>query len=60
MGGNATTSISFCMANVGANLLDIELYEYIHKIYNVRKGPIVLPTPMANIINGGNIRQVNI
>jgi len=53
MGGNATTSISFCMANVGANLLDIELYKYIHKIYNVRKGPIVLPTPMANIINGG-------
>lgn len=56
LGGNTTTAISFCMANVGANVLQIPMYEYFHKIYNVRHSPISkynLPTPLVNIINGG-------
>jgi enolase len=56
IGGNTTTAVSFCMADVGANMLQIPLYEYFHKIYNVRTTPICkedLPTPLVNIINGG-------
>ena len=56
LGGNTTTAISFCMANVGANVLQLPMYEYFHKIYNVRTTPISkqdLPTPFVNIINGG-------
>ena len=56
VGGNTTTAVSFCMADVGANMLQLPLYEYFHKIYNVRKTPICkedLPTPLVNIINGG-------
>ena len=56
IGGNTTTAVSFCMADVGANMLQIPMYEYFHKIYNVRTTPICkedLPTPLVNIINGG-------
>ena len=56
LGGNTTTAVSFCMADVGANMLQIPLYEYFHKIYQIRKTDISvndLPTPLVNIINGG-------
>lgn len=56
LGGNTTTALSFCMADVGANLLKIPLYEYFDKIYKTRHEPIdvhYLPTPLVNIINGG-------
>ena len=56
LGGNTTTAISFCMANVGANILQIPMYEYFHQTYQVRNTPIStanLPTPLVNIINGG-------
>lgn len=50
-GGNVCTAISFCMMNVGANLLGIEMHEYISQIYEF--SGFKLPTIMANIINGG-------
>ena len=52
LGGNVITAVSFCMMNAGANLLDMEMYEYISKIYGFDKY-LNLPTVMANIINGG-------
>jgi len=53
IGGNAITAISFCMMNAGANLLDLEMYEYISKIYGFNTDYTALPTIMSNIINGG-------
>ena len=56
LGGNTTTAVSFCMADVGANILNMHLYEYFHHIYRVRETDISvnnLPTPLVNIINGG-------
>ena len=34
LGGNTITASSFCFADVGANLLEMELYEYFSYIYN--------------------------
>ena len=62
IGGNATTAVSFCMMNVGANLLEMEMYDYISTIYGFPSNksstsPIGLPTIMSNIINGGKHGQ---
>lgn len=53
IGGNATTAMSFCMADVAANLSNQELYEYIGHHYANGKNTFSLPTPLVNIINGG-------
>lgn len=52
IGGNTTTAVSFCLADAGAHLYNMELYEYISHIYGI---PVnrSLPTPFVNIINGG-------
>lgn len=52
LGGNLTTAVSFCLANVSARLEDKELFEFFKETYN-KKGMITLPTPFVNIINGG-------
>jgi enolase len=51
-GGNTSTALSFCMLNTAANLLDMEIYDYISENYHTTKGKD-LPTPLVNIINGG-------
>ena len=55
LGGNTTTSVSFCLADVGAKMAGRELHEHISKTYmNTAKNNIKqLPTPLVNIINGG-------
>jgi enolase len=53
LGGNTTTAVSFCLADVGSKMLGIELFEYISKIYSKGKINKILPVPMVNIINGG-------
>lgn len=63
LGGNTTTAVSFCLGNVGANIMGVELFEYFALIYNKEKmanmnykqfvSSIHIPTPMVNIINGG-------
>jgi enolase len=50
--------VSFCLADVGANIMDLELFEYLASIYSSEKisninNTHILPTPMVNIINGG-------
>lgn len=59
IGGNSTTAISLCMMNVGANLLGIEMFEYIRSVYGTGQGTGqgTGPTIMANIINGGKHGQ---
>ena len=47
VGGNATTAVSFAVAQAAAALSNQELYEYIGKDH------AKLPVPMFNIINGG-------
>lgn len=51
-GGNTSTALSFCMMNTAANLLDMEMYQYISEHYGFTIGSD-LPTPLVNIINGG-------
>ena len=53
IGGNTTTAVSFCMADVAAKLSNQELYEYIGHHYCNGKTMFSLPTPLVNIINGG-------
>ena len=52
LGGNTTTAVSFCIADTASKLLNIELFEYIAKMYKF-DNKYQLPTPFVNIINGG-------
>jgi len=53
IGGNAVTAMSFCMADVAANLAKKELYEYLAETQKTIISSDTLPTPLVNIINGG-------
>ncbi|OHT07341.1 enolase family protein [Tritrichomonas foetus] len=56
VGGNATTATSFALAEAGAEMSEIQLFEYLAKQYygeeNVPE-KFRLPTPFFNILNGG-------
>jgi enolase len=52
LGGNTTTAISFCIADVASKLKNIEMYQYISQLYNDNKTSVHI-TPFVNIINGG-------
>lgn len=51
VGGNTTTAVSFCMADVAAKSNNIEMFKYIQQHYGFSK--CVSPTPFVNVINGG-------
>ena len=51
-GGNTTTAASFLFADVGSNLCEKPLYEYLANIYGYDNN-FTLPIPMVNILNGG-------
>jgi enolase len=55
LGGNTTTAVSFCMADVAAKSEGLEMFEYIQKHYGFtsKTSTSSLPTPLVNIINGG-------
>ena len=54
LGGNTTTAVSFCMADVASKSEDLEMFEYIKKHYGFNfELSKSLPTPFVNIINGG-------
>lgn len=53
LGGNTTTAVSFCMADVAAKSEGLEMFEYIQKHYGFTSKSSSLPTPLVNIINGG-------
>ena len=56
VGGNACTATSFALAETGAELEGLQLFEYLARQYygaeNVPK-KFKLPTPFFNILNGG-------
>lgn len=52
LGGNTTTAVSFCIADTASKLNNIEMYQYISKIYNNNQTSTSI-TPFVNIINGG-------
>jgi enolase len=56
IGGNATTATSFALAEAGASLEGVQLFEYFARNYygaeNVPK-KFKLPSPFFNILNGG-------
>ena len=51
LGANAILGVSLAFARAAAMSQDMELYEYLAKIYD--NGDLVLPRPMMNILNGG-------
>ncbi len=51
LGANAILGASMAITVAGANASKIPLWKYIGKLHNNKK--FVLPTPMANIVNGG-------
>lgn len=59
LGANAILSVSLAVARATAKTLGLEFYQYINKINqgilgnNNKEFSFVLPTPMANILNGG-------
>ena len=53
LGGNTTTAVSFCIADVCSKTQGIELFEYISNTYKLSNDFSSLPTPFVNIINGG-------
>ena len=54
LGGNTTTAVSFCMADVASKAEGLEMFEYINKHYGFNfEFSKSLPTPFVNIINGG-------
>jgi len=55
LGANAILGTSLAVANLAANSLDMEIYEYIGGI-NVKR----LPVPMMNILNGGKHSDNNL
>jgi enolase len=55
LGANAILGVSMAVARAAANLLGVELYQYLGG-FNARQ----LPVPMMNIINGGSHADNNV
>ncbi len=52
LGANSLLSVSLAVAKVAALSMDLPLYEYLKSIYH-SPNPLVFPTPLFNILNGG-------
>jgi len=52
LGGNTTTAYSFCFLEALSNYYDLEKFKYIQGVANNKK-PLFIPTPFANVLNGG-------
>jgi enolase len=52
LGANAILGVSMAFARAVAESEEIPLYKYFNKIAKT-KNPVILPTPMMNIFNGG-------
>ncbi|RLL46605.1 phosphopyruvate hydratase [Oceanobacillus piezotolerans] len=55
LGANAILGVSMAVAHAAANLLDVPLYNYLGG-FNAK----TLPTPMMNIVNGGEHADNNV
>lgn len=53
MGANAILGVSLAVAKAGAAKRGVPLYEHFAKLAG-NKGPLVMPVPSFNVINGGS------
>ena len=63
LGANAILGVSLAVLDAGSQALELPLYQYINKVFNDINGekPIMqMPSPMLNIINGGEHADNNI
>jgi enolase len=64
LGANAILSVSLACARAGALALDLELYEYINRTYELDPPAdgksYKMPTPCFNIFNGGKHADTNL
>ncbi|HOM77738.1 MAG TPA: phosphopyruvate hydratase [bacterium] len=52
IGANATLAVSLAVARAASRAEHKSLYLYIRDLFN-KSGPLVMPTPVFNILNGG-------
>lgn len=59
LGGNSILSVSLAVARAASDSKEIELYEYLSKLYSGKEknGDILYPTPIFNVLNGGRHAQ---
>ena len=63
IGANAILGVSLAVLDAGSKALKLPLYKYINQVYdhiNGEKLEMKMPTPMLNIINGGEHADNNI
>ena len=63
LGANAILGVSLAVLDAGSQALELPLYQYINKVFNDINGekPMMqMPSPMLNIINGGEHADNNI
>ena len=63
LGANAILGVSLAVLNAGSKVLKQPLYKYINQVFfniNGEKSKMRMPTPMLNIINGGEHANNNI
>ncbi len=63
LGANAILGVSLAVLKAGSKMSDLPLYKYINKVFddiNGEKLQMQMPTPMLNIINGGEHADNNI
>ena len=63
LGANAILGVSLAVLDTGSKALELPLYKYINQVFdhiNGEKPKMQMPTPMLNIINGGEHADNNI
>ena len=63
LGANAILGVSLAVLDAGSKALELPLYKYINQVFdhiNGEKPKMQMPTPMLNIINGGEHADNNI
>ena len=63
LGANAILAVSLAVLGAGSKVLKLPLYKYINQVFfniNGDKPKMQMPTPMLNIINGGEHANNNI
>ena len=63
LGANAILGVSLAVLDAGSKALELPLYKYINQVFdhiNGKKPKMQMPTPMLNIINGGEHADNNI
>ena len=63
LGANAILGVSLAVLDAGSKALELPLYKYINHVFdhiNGEKPKMQMPTPMLNIINGGEHADNNI